>query len=117
MSFSDAVRACFNKFATFEGRASRSEFWWFYVFTLIVGIIVDIATHATDSSVVTVVGALVSLAIVIPSLAVASRRLHDIGRSGWWQLLTITIIGSLVLIYWWAQPSERGSNAFGNAPA
>ena len=57
------------------------------------------------------VNGLVSLALLLPALAVGARRLHDIGRSGWWQLLIMTGIGILLLIYWWVQPSAEGSNA------
>lgn len=52
---------------------------------------------------------LVAIALLLPSLAVGARRLHDIGKSGWWQLLIITGIGFLVLIYWWVQPTEAGA--------
>jgi uncharacterized membrane protein YhaH (DUF805 family) len=53
-----------------------------------------------------VVSGIVSIALLLPAFAVGARRLHDIGRSGWWQLLTLTGIGVLLLIYWWVQPSE-----------
>lgn len=55
---------------------------------------------------------IVALALVLPVLAVGARRLHDIGRTGWWQLLSLTIIGSLVLLYWFVQPTAEGSNEY-----
>lgn len=57
-----------------------------------------------------------SLAFLIPNFAVSARRLHDVGRSGWWQLLYITIIGALVLLFWYVQPSEEGRNDYGEDP-
>ena len=76
----------------------RSEFWWFFLFQLVVMIL---AGFVGD-----MVSAIVSIALLLPALAVGARRLHDIGRSGWWQLLTLTGIGVLLLIFWWAQPSR-----------
>ncbi|NQW92468.1 MAG: DUF805 domain-containing protein [Polaromonas sp.] len=59
-----------------------------------------------------VVGDLVSLGLLLPALAVGTRRLHDIGKSGWWQLIMLTVIGLLVLIYWWVQPTVEGGNEY-----
>ena len=59
-----------------------------------------------------VISGLIALGLVLPSLAVGARRLHDIGKSGWWQLLMLTGIGLLVLIYWWVQPAVEGGNAY-----
>lgn len=75
----------------------RSEFWWFFLFQIIVMVI---ASFLGD-----VISGIVSIALLLPALAVGARRLHDVGRSGWWQLLTLTGIGVLVLIFWWVQPS------------
>ena len=98
MNFGQAISTCFSKYVTFTGRASRSEFWWFFLFQIIVMVI---ASFLGD-----VVSGIVSIALLLPAFAVGARRLHDVGRSGWWQLLTLTGIGVLVLIYWWVQPSE-----------
>ena len=57
------------------------------------------------------INGLVALGVLLPALAVGSRRLHDIGKSGWWQLIMLTVIGLLVLIYWWVQPAVEGGNA------
>ena len=93
-----AIKIGFTKSFQFSGRASRSEFWWFFLFQIIVMVI---ASFLGD-----VVSGIVSIALLLPAFAVGARRLHDIGRSGWWQLLTLTGIGVLLLIYWWVQPSE-----------
>ena len=83
MSFGDAVRTCFAKFADFTGRAPRSEFWWFALFALIGGLI----TGLLDSMFgLPVFNALFSLALLLPNLSVTARRLHDRNMSGWWML-------------------------------
>ena len=101
-----------SKYATFSGRASRGEFWWFYLFCILLSwaaTIVDAVAFRNGG----VVGSIVSLALFLPSLAAGCRRLHDVGRSGWWQLLIITVIGVLVLIYWWATETSKQDNKFG----
>lgn len=97
MDFVSAVKSCLGQYAGFSGRAVRSEFWWFFLFQIIVMVI---ASFLGD-----VISGIVSIALLLPALAVGARRLHDVGRSGWWQLLTLTGIGVLVLIFWWVQPS------------
>ena len=98
MDFVSAIKSCLGQYAGFSGSAVRSEFWWFFLFQIIVMVI---ASFLGD-----VVSGIVSIALLLPAFAVGARRLHDIGRSGWWQLLTLTGIGVLLLIYWWVQPSE-----------
>jgi uncharacterized membrane protein YhaH (DUF805 family) len=97
MDFAQAIKSCFTQYAGFNGRAPRSEFWWFFLFQVIVVVVASFVSQ--------VIGNIASLALLLPALAVGARRLHDIGRSGWWQLLSFTGIGILVLIYWWVQPS------------
>lgn len=109
MDFVESVKSCFSRYAGFSGRASRSEYWWWTLFVVL-------ATLAT-AFVSDVLSGLVSLATLVPFLAVAARRLHDIGKSGWWQLVGfIPLLGWIVMIYWAVQPSE-GPNAYGNGPA
>ena len=98
MNFGQAISTCFAKYATFSGRASRPEFWWIFLFQILVSIA---ASMLGD-----VVAGLVSLTLLLPALAVGARRLHDIGKSGWWQLIMLTLIGLLLLIYWWVQPTS-----------
>jgi uncharacterized membrane protein YhaH (DUF805 family) len=116
MSFTNAIQVCFNKYATFSGRASRSEYWWFYLFTILVNVVFSIIFAATQSSVINGLSGLFALAVLLPSLAVATRRLHDVGRSGWWQLLVLTVIGVFVLLYWFVQPSANSTNEYGAPP-
>jgi uncharacterized membrane protein YhaH (DUF805 family) len=96
-------------YAQFEGRASRSEYWWFYLFTVL-------ATAAADTLGGTV-GNLASLAFFLPSLALVARRLHDTGRSGWWFLIVFTFIGIPVVLYWLVKASDAGANKYGEGPA
>jgi uncharacterized membrane protein YhaH (DUF805 family) len=95
-------------YAQFEGRASRSEYWWFYLFTMLV-------TAAADTFGGTL-GNLASLAFFLPGLALLVRRLHDVGRSGWWVLILFTIIGIPVVLYWLVKDSDKGKNAYGAGP-
>ena len=104
MNFGQAISVCLSKYANFTGRASRPEFWWFFLFQILISIA---ASMLSD-----VVAGLVSLGLLLPALAVGTRRLHDIGKSGWWQFIMLTGIGLLVLIYWWVQPAGEGSNAY-----
>jgi len=102
MDFGEAIKVCFNKFANFEGRARRSEFWWFQLFTYII------------SSLTCGIGGLV---LLLPTIAVTARRLHDTGRSGWLQLLMfIPIVGYVLIIIWTVQDSAPGTNEYGPNP-
>ena len=96
-------------YAQFEGRASRSEYWWFYLFTVL-------ATAAADMLSGTI-GNIASLAFFLPGLALVARRLHDTGRSGWWFLIAFTVIGIPVLLYWLVKDSDAGANKYGAGPA
>ena len=119
MGFTDAVRSAFNKYAVFEGRASRSEYWWFGLFvvecSVVLEIIEGVLFHKAMGQ-VGILGGLFSLAVLLPSLGVAVRRLHDVERSGWWLLLALTGIGALVLLYWYVTRGTLGPNAFGADP-
>jgi uncharacterized membrane protein YhaH (DUF805 family) len=94
-----------DKYATFTGRASRSEFWYFILFNIIVSFILGIVDGIIGMK---ILGTIYSLAVLIPSLAVGARRLHDIGKSGWMQLLgLIPVIGWIWLIVLFAQESHK----------
>ncbi len=109
MTFSESIAVCFSKYGTFKGRASRSEFWWFYLFTILVSwgaLLVD----PTE-----IISTIFGLIIIVPWLAVSARRLHDRNLSGWWQLLSLTIIGILLLIIWWTQDGLKADNEHGKS--
>ena len=110
MDFTKSIEVCFNKYANFEGRARKSEFWWFQLFCVIVhivGTIIDLLLGYTELFVW--IGYII---VLLPSLAVGARRLHDTGRSGWWQLLYLTIIGIIILIVWWVADGGK-KNKYG----
>ena len=103
MTFQESIRVCFTKYADFGGRAMRSEYWWWVLFTIVVGIALALVSH--------LVAGLFHLAVLIPSLAVAVRRLHDTGKSGWWLLIgLIPLIGAIVLIIFFIQPGTGESS-------
>lgn len=101
MTFAQAVRSVLSNYATFSGRARRSEYWWFYLFTILVSIatsVVDAVLNTAFNNEIGVVGVIASLALLLPSLAVTARRLHDTGRTGWWMLLpTIPLLATMVV--------------------
>ena len=106
MTFGESIRTCFSKYVDFNGVASRSEFWWFILFVFIVGLVLNIVDRVLGTA--AVLYALFVLAVLLPYLAVGARRLHDTGRSGWWWLISlIPVIGTIVLIVFWVQPSKR----------
>jgi uncharacterized membrane protein YhaH (DUF805 family) len=131
MSFGESVRTCLHKYATFDGRATRSEFWWFYLFYVLVSlviyvpvIVVGIIAGSEQSGIVNALWAIfmilwviVLLALVLPLLAVGCRRLHDRGQSGWLQLLLLVPCGSIVLLVFWVLEGTPGDNAHGPKPA
>lgn len=114
MDFSTSIQTCMLKYKTFKGKATRSEYWWFSLFFIVLGWLAIMADAANtlqhgesefwlfdhlNETIVTIV-------FSIPSIAVGARRLHDIGKSGWWQLLIITFIGIPLLVYWFCKPSK-----------
>lgn len=116
MSFADAIKSCFSQYVGFAGRARRSEFWYFYLFTIIVSIVASVLQRAVSNSGSGVITGIVGLALILPSLAVGVRRLHDTGRSGWWILIgLIPVIGTIVLIVFYVQDSHS-DNQYGPSP-
>lgn len=114
MDFKTAVQTCFSNYATFSGRAHRPEYWWFALFNVLGSLALAVFDILLG---IDALSTLFSLAVLLPSLAVGARRLHDIGRSGWWLLLWfIPLIGQLVMIYWAIQPGDQGTNEFGPPP-
>lgn len=120
MNFIQAVQTCFKKYSTFSGRAPRSEYWFWVAF--IVGI--SIITNTIDQALFPVTApegggpfnTIAALGLLFPGIAVTTRRLHDINRSGWWQLLVITVVGIIPLVYWECKAGDAGENRFGPNP-
>jgi uncharacterized membrane protein YhaH (DUF805 family) len=99
MNFFDATKHCLRNYATFTGRASRSEFWWFSLFCTLASLAGSIVNDR--------LGGLITLGLLVPALAVSARRLHDLGKSGWWQLVSLVpLVGWLIVLYWFVQPSR-----------
>lgn len=105
-----------KKYAVFDGRASRSEFWYFTLFNSIIIAFLVIISRLTGSVLFDALYLLYVLAVLLPSIGVEIRRLHDTGRSGWWLLLAFVPIVSLVLLVFWIQDSEPGKNKYGTNP-
>lgn len=107
MTFGNSISSCFSKYATFDGRASRSEYWWWFLFTCL--------ASAAAGMVSETLSGLFSLGVLLPSLAVGARRLHDTDRSGWFLLLwLIPLVGWIVLIVWAIQEGKE-PNRFSSA--
>ena len=106
MDFMESVKTCLQKYIDFNGRASRSEYWWFVLLTILL-------------SFIPVIGWILRLVLLLPSLAVQVRRLHDMERSAWWLLLLvppITVIGVFVLLIMSIFPGTPGYNRYGPSP-
>ena len=117
MDISTSIKVCFKKYAEFSGRASRSEFWWFALFCFIGGIItavVDTMILGYSSESYGPTNIIFTVITFLPGLAVGARRLHDINKSGWWQLITLTIIGIILLIIWFTTVGKSKKNPHGN---
>ena len=117
MNIQEAVTSVLSKYATFSGRASRSEYWWFALANIIVQLLASVVDSAILHSETPAVAGIVSLALLIPGLAVSARRLHDIGKSGWnllWAFLPL--IGIILLIVWYCRKGDAGDNAYGSDP-
>ena len=115
------LEALTKKYATFEGRARRSEYWYFVLFyflAIVVLAIVDVTVGTYNEEVgVGLLSGLFGLATIVPSLAVTVRRLHDTDRSGWWVLLELVpFIGWLVVLVFTVLDSQPGANRFGPNP-
>jgi len=106
MTFQESIKTCFSKYADFNGRARRSEYWWFALFIVLASLALGIISD--------IVSGLFSIAVFLPSIAAGTRRLHDTNRSGWWQLIMlIPLIGLIVIIVFMAQEGSAESNQFG----
>lgn len=124
MNMITAVKTVLGKYATFEGRAARPEYWWWILAMVILFTILGVVDGALIAPLMGFepfqkeagqpLSLLVSLGLLLPNLALAVRRLHDTDRSGWWLLIgLIPIVGSLVLLVFYILPGTQGQNRFG----
>ena len=123
MTLQESFATCIKKYADFSGRAPRSEYWWFILAQFLLGLVAGFVLGfiggimGMGTSLADIGSVVLMLGLFLPALGVAIRRLHDTGKSGWWYLLVfIPIIGWLVLLYWFVQPSTEGTNEYGEAP-
>ncbi|HHS89376.1 MAG TPA: DUF805 domain-containing protein [Rhodobacteraceae bacterium] len=143
MSFAESIRSCFRQYVTFSGRAPRSEYWWFALFLLLGNLLfgmIDGFLFGFSEDSAGLISRIFGLATFLPSIAVAARRLHDVDRSGWWQLAPAGMMGvaliftaaqiqilaavagfgvlvtALVLLYWLIKRGTTGPNRFGADP-
>jgi uncharacterized membrane protein YhaH (DUF805 family) len=120
MKFGEAVVSGLRNYFNFSGRASRSEFWLFVLFCILVPIVGSVGDLFFFSDLAREglgpIYAISNLALFVPGLAVSARRLHDIDRTGWWFLITLTTIGNIWLLVWWCGKGQAGRNRFGSDP-
>ena len=124
MTFTDAIATCFRKYADFNGRARRSEYWKFMLFTTIIEALSGVIFSTIIPLTVEIGDAEISLAyiavyliFILPKLAVSVRRLHDIGKSGWFYLISlIPVVGQIIFFIWCVKDSEARTNKYGQDP-
>ena len=110
-------RAVLERYATFSGRATRGEYWWFAFASLLIFVVLFTLSVATGAFAFMLIWILYSLAILVPNLALAFRRLHDTDRTGWWLLIGIIPLGSLVLLIFFVLSGTPTANRHGPVPA
>lgn len=130
MSFVQAIQSVFSKYADFNGRARRSEYWYFTLFNMIVSIalsgvgniIVRLLPFVSAEShsgqfISNSLSSIWFVAIIVPVLALITRRLHDIGKSGWsYLMILVPIIGFIIVLVWFCKDSQNGPNQYGDSP-
>ena len=113
MNFGKAITNCFSNYATFQGRATRPEYWYWILFVFLGSFCTayfdQLVLRDPYNSPIYIIFIVVTF---LPGIAVGARRLHDVNRSGWWLLLTFTVIGILALLYWYVQPSNQEENKY-----
>ena len=115
MTFTQAIASGFRRYFDFTTRSSRSEYWWWTLFSILASAVATIFDEVLFNG-APILDTLNAIVLFIPGVTVAVRRLHDTDRSGWWFLIAFTIIGILLLIYWYVQPGTAGSNRYGYDP-
>ncbi len=124
MNFQTSIKTCFNKYTDFTGRASRSEYWWFILFSTMlqfivqfIGGIVSAITHSTSNNLSFVLVFILFAVFFLPTIAAAVRRLHDTDRSGGWLLLSlIPVVGGIIVLVFLVLEGTKGPNQFGFPP-
>lgn len=120
VSFGEAInKALAENYCNFSGRSSRSEYWWYCLFTMLLSFVIGfvLGLFHTGPTAIQIIQGIVGLLLLLPGLGICVRRLHDIGKSGWWILIgLIPLVGAILLIIWYCQPSNPGENIYGPEP-
>ncbi len=114
MGFTDTIRNGFQHYVTFSGRASRSEYWFWVLFVFVFSIVTGIIDGVLG---IFLLNILFTLGTLLPSLAVSVRRMHDLGKRGWWLLVfLIPLVGPVIVLIWYCSRGTAGDNRFGPDP-
>ncbi len=116
MNVLQAIRTCFSKYIDFKGRASRSEFWYFWIFYIVTAAIPSRILLASPFPDLSLVFFLFMIILLPPFIAVGARRLHDRNMSGWWQLISLIPLAGIVLLIFWAGRGDAIANKYGRNP-
>ena len=111
MNLIESVKTCFKKYGVIEGRASRSEYWFFILFYALISLPLEF--FAYENLNIAIIELIITIGFLIPTITVATRRLHDVNRSGWWMLIPLTIIGIIPFLYWTLKKGDEKENSFG----
>lgn len=116
LSFGEAVKlAITTNYCNFNGRSSRSEYWWFALALFILSFVINLIFGQGTTG--TIISGVVNLALLLPSLGIGVRRMHDINKSGWWILINlIPIVGWIIFIVWAVKESDPTPNQYGPVP-
>ena len=116
VSFAQSWVLFFRIYDNFSGSSSRSAFWFWFLWSVIITLFIEIlrASIGGELSPVDIIDLVWSLGILVPSFALAARRLHDVGRSGWWQLIALTIVGIIQLFIWFVSAGDSDTNKYGD---
>lgn len=116
VSFTQSIELFFKNYVNFSGRSSKSAFWWWFLANVVFSILatlIDTMTFGPMTPQQGPVATIWSFITLIPGIALGARRLHDINKSGWWQLIAFTIIGIIPLIIWFVRAGDPYENDFG----
>jgi uncharacterized membrane protein YhaH (DUF805 family) len=119
LNYFEAIGSGFRNYVGFSSRASRSEYWYWTLFAVLVSIAAvagDAALMGAQAGEISPLSTIASLALLLPGLAVSVRRLHDLDRTGWWLLINLTIVGAFVVLVWFCLRGTMGPNRFGPDP-
>jgi uncharacterized membrane protein YhaH (DUF805 family) len=116
VSFTQSWVLFFRNYAKFSGRSSRSAYWFWLLWSLIITLVIEVlrASIGGELNPVDIIDLVWSLAILVPTCALSARRLHDVGRSGWWQLIPLTIVGIIPYLIWLLRAGDSETNKYGD---